>query len=242
MKAELRPVSAALAREFVAREHYSGTCGAGVVRHGWWVGEELVGVSVFDHGNHDMRQGVFGPEYARNVLHHHRLAVLSSWQGFTSQFLAASLRALPRDVLGVVTYADMAQGHSGTVYQATNALYTGVRTKGNIYFRVPDDGRIVTMQSLKRIGTWPERRAYAREQGWPELKSPGKHRYVFLRGPARRGQACTALARAALPVRYPVTHNTRRASAAGVAFVAVGTRRPRPKPCRTSAPCCRPRA
>ena len=110
----------------------SGTCSPGVARYGWWTPEdELIGVSVFGMGNHETRCGVFGAEHFAGILHHHRLAAHPSVpHGLTSSFLAASLRALRRhrpDVLAVVTYADLDQGHVGTVYKATNALYSGPR-------------------------------------------------------------------------------------------------------------------
>lgn len=66
----------------------------------------------------------------------------------TSAFLAASLRSLRADrpdVLAVVTYADLDQGHRGTVYQATNALFTGTVATGESYCRVHLD-------SAKRFG------------------------------------------------------------------------------------------
>ena len=168
---------------FIKEFHYSGSCANGVARYGWFDNDHnLVGVSVFDNGNHQMRTGVFGPEYAKRVLHHHRLAVHPDVpHGTTSSFLAASLRALRKDrgTLAVVTYADSDQGHVGTIYQATNAIYTGMVAKGNLYFAKPD-GSIGTMQSLKHVGTWSERRRVAAELGWQEKRCAGKHRYVYL--------------------------------------------------------------
>lgn len=148
-------------------------------------------MSIFDTGNHAMRCGVLGPQHFATVLHHHRLAVHPSVpHGLTSSFLAASLRALRRDrpeTLAVVTYADLDQGHRGTVYQATNALFTGTVATGNLYLR-RDDGTLSTMQGLKHVGMWSERREVARERGWTEHRSRGKHRYVYLFGSARRGK------------------------------------------------------
>lgn len=181
-------VGAPEAVEFVQRWHYSQTCQHGVVRHGWFVEGELIGVSVYNLGNHAMRECVFGAEYASHVLHHHRLAVHPNVpHGHTSTFLAASLRLLSEerpDVWAVVTYADADQGHTGTIYQATNAQFTGITTKGNIYFVKPD-GSISTTQSLKQVGNWGQRRAYARDQGWEERRSTGKYRYVYILGNRR---------------------------------------------------------
>lgn len=82
-------------------------------------------------------------------------------------------------VWAIVTYADACQDHHGTIYQATNGLYTGVTCKGNLKFRTAE-GIIVPTQSLK--GTWPERRQEAEKRGWEEVRCKGKYRYVHLLG------------------------------------------------------------
>lgn len=155
----------------------------------------------------------------RRVLHHHRLAVHPSVpHGLTSQFLAASLKALRRDrpdVWAVVTYAETDQGQTGTIYQATNAIYTGVRTKGNIYFR-DRHNRSHTTHSLKAVGTWSERRREAARRGWVECKSGGKHRYVIELGTGRQRRKRPALRWAALPyprrMAPPLTRGARTAT------------------------------
>lgn len=205
------PIPAKDAIAAVREWHYSGSAVAGTARYGWLTEEgdpapvgTLLGVSIFDPGNHDVRCGVFGPEHYAHVLHHHRLAVRPDVaHGLTSQFLSASLRALHRErpgIWAVVTYADASVGHIGTIYQATNAIYTGVRTKGNLYFRTPD-GTMATVQSLKRYGTWSERRAKAAEMGWTEHRSAGKHRYVYLLGTARQRKGYPPMLWPSLP--YP---------------------------------------
>ena len=193
---------------FVRRHHYSGTAVAGLARYGWITqDDQLVGVSIFDPGHHDTRKGVFGPEHWRHVAHHHRLAVRPDVpHGFTSMFQAGALRALKRDrpdLWAVVTYADVSHGHVGTIYQATNAIYTGLRTKGNLYLVTPE-GDVRTMQALSRYGTWSQRRAKAAELGWTERRSLGKHRYVYLLGSARQRRKYPPLCWPVLPYPDPM--------------------------------------
>lgn len=57
------------------------------------------------------------------------------------------------------------------------------------------------MQSLKSVGTWPERRAEAARRGWVEVRSKGKHRYVYLLGTSRQQRAYPRLLWPTLP--YP---------------------------------------
>lgn len=173
------------ATKFVSERHYTRSASPGVLRYGWEVSGKLVGVSIYDTGNHAMRQGVFGPEHYTHVLHHHRLALEPGMpKGTASEFLGACMREIRvarPDVWAIVTYADACQLHAGTIYQATNAIYTGVMAKGNLKFvDVLDDWQIHPTQSLK--GTWPERRKQAWDKGWYEIRCEGKHRYVYLLG------------------------------------------------------------
>lgn len=180
-------ISAKEAVSFVSRWHYSGTASPGVLRYGWKVGGTLIGVSIYNLGNHDMRKGVFGEEHLGGVLHHHRLAILpTAPHGTASQFLGACLKQVKIDrpeTTAIVTYADLCQSHNGTVYRATNAIPCGVVGKGNLKFR-DLEGVIRVTQSLK--GTWPERRAEAERKGWAEIRCLGKVRYVWLLGSGRQ--------------------------------------------------------
>lgn len=178
--------------EFIAKHHYMGSAHAGTQRFGLWQprqGEStLVGVSIFDAGGPQTREVVFGPELRDRVLHHHRFALLPRWSdlhpNLPSEFLAATLRALPTIYWAVVAFADLCEGHTGGLYRATNAVFTGVSTIGNLKFRTPQ-GRIVMPRSMG--GTWPIKRAAAAELGWEEIRCLGKLRYVWLlRSKARR--------------------------------------------------------
>lgn len=181
-------VSARAAQALVSELHYSHSCVAGALRYGWEIGGELVGASVYNNGSHDMRKSVFGPEQYSSVLHHHRLAIKpEAPKNTASEFLAACLKQIKQDrpqTRAIVTYADMTQGHRGGIYRATNALYTGVVTKGNLMFVTPT-GEFRTTDGLKRFGTWPERRKAAAEMGWAETRSLGKLRFVHLLGDKR---------------------------------------------------------
>jgi hypothetical protein len=179
--------------EFTKRYHYTGSATYGIMRYGWEIDGELVGVSIYNTGTHAMRQGVFGPAYAEHVLHHHRLAISPTAPKHTaSQFIAQALRKLnedyseiidyPAGLWAVVTYADGCR-HNGTIYRATNAIYTGKVAKGNLKFVTPE-GVIVPTQSLK--GTWPERRKEAANRGWKEIRCRGKYRYVWIVGTKRQ--------------------------------------------------------
>lgn len=179
---------------FVSTWHYSRTAVAGMLRFGWVIDGDLVGVSIYDPGVHQIRTGVFGPEYYRHVIHHHRLAIRPDAPDQTaSRFIGAILQWLRvnrTDVWAIVTYADLCEQkngkiHNGTIYRATNAVYTGIKAKGNLKFE-DTEGQIRTTQGLKHVGTWPERRAEAARRGWTESRCKGKARYVYLLGTKRQ--------------------------------------------------------
>lgn len=205
-EALLVPLTGAEAVSLVQTHHYSRTASAGVLRYGWVMDGKLVGATIYDNGNHAMRQGVYGPDHYRHVLHHHRLALVPNLPPFTaSMFMGAALRQIRNDrpdIWAVVTYADSCQGHIGTIYQAVNAVYTGVVAKGNLKFR-GQDGSLYTTQSLARVGKWSERRAEAARRGWTEVRCSGKHRYVHLLGTARQKRGRPPLLWCTLP--YPDT-------------------------------------
>lgn len=78
--------------------------------------------------------GICGKEYSHNVFELNRLWVSDRCPKFTeSKFIGWALRMLKikhPDWI-IVSYADSAQNHSGTIYRATNFIYTG-KTKPHI--------------------------------------------------------------------------------------------------------------
>jgi hypothetical protein len=69
----------------------------------------------------------------------------------------------------VLTYADMAEGHTGAIYRATNAEYLGT-SKPKVYWVDPATGRRVSLKATKSR-THAEMRAL----GYEKRVSPGKH-------------------------------------------------------------------
>jgi len=92
-------------------------------------------------------------------------------QNVAGMLIAASLKQLRRDGRydTVLTFADLSQGHSGTVYKATNATPCGL-TKPEPYWVDPRSGRRVS-----RKATVSRTVAEMRALGYERRVSPGKH-------------------------------------------------------------------
>lgn len=69
----------------------------------------------------------------------------------------------------VVTYADTSEGHTGTLYRATNAEYLGLSAP-KAYWVDPKTGARVSAKSTKTRTV-----EQMQQQGYERRKSPGKH-------------------------------------------------------------------
>lgn len=92
---------------------------------------EWCGVIVFSPGATPNIGSPYGMKQGQ-ILELVRVA-LNGKQEHTSECVAAALKALHRDnpiLQMVVSFADIDQNHFGTIYQATNWIYLGVRNTG----------------------------------------------------------------------------------------------------------------
>lgn len=141
--------------------------------------DRLIGVLAFATPSSEaVRASVFGPEYKAHVTELHRLVILDETPKNTeSWMITRALRGLKKEkphIWGVLSFADGSEGHRGTIYQATNALYLG--TTGKARFWRDPDGRLRHPRQNGHNVT-PEE---ALEKGWSAEMRAAKHRYLFL--------------------------------------------------------------
>ena len=89
---------------------------------------EWCGVIVYGHGSNNNIAKPFGLKIGE-VLELVRVA-LNGKQEFTSKAVAMSLQLIKKDIplcKLVVSYADLDQNHIGTIYQATNWYFVGIK-------------------------------------------------------------------------------------------------------------------
>lgn len=183
----VRQISGKVGREFIKAHHYSRGCHNGPMCWGLFDDDRLIGVCAFATPNSEaVRASVFGPEHVSRVTELHRLVILDGTPTNTeSWFIVRALRGLHEyrpGIWAVLSFADGTEGHRGTIYQATNAIYTGTTGRSRFYrdgtgrLRHPrQNGHNITLTEAEALGWVPEMR-------------DAKHRYLYLLGdgPAHR--------------------------------------------------------
>lgn len=182
--ASVERIPASVGREFVIRYHYSHGIHNGPMTWGMFDGGCLVGVIAFAApSSENVRASVFGPDLKGSVTDLHRLVLLDEVpNNAESWFIVRGLRALKEErpyYRAVLSFADSTQGHVGTIYQATNAIYTGQSARA--LFFIDSDGRLRHPRQNGHNVTLAE----AEAMGWQPTMREGKFRYLFLLGDRR---------------------------------------------------------
>jgi hypothetical protein len=132
----VRPVPYSIAIQLLVREHYLHSFPSGTkLAFGAFVGSRLLGALTLGAG----------PANAYSLVDHatpeDRLTLSRLWlsdelpHNSESRFIGIVTRALRRNtgLKFLVSYADPAQGHMGTIYQATGWVYTGLSQATPLY-------------------------------------------------------------------------------------------------------------
>jgi hypothetical protein len=188
-RCSVRTVNHLTVQRVLAQEHYMGKPGATHLSLGLYVDRRILGgVITFGRVPGRNAAAICGPDHADQVLELTRLAVYEWMPTNSASWLMGQafkwLEANWPEVAVLVSYADPYVGHCGTVYQATNWLYTGVSHDPGEY--VTTDGTVWHHRTITQLkGPMPEGQ-------WQ--KANVKYRYVtFLGGPAQRRRLRAAL-------------------------------------------------
>lgn len=175
----IKPVSKKIARICIETNHYTKSYyfatkfNYGLFRDGMIVGIICYGVP----HSHNLKSSIAGKTYKNKILELNRLWIKDSEiKNTESWFIAQTMKLLKGcDIL--VSFAEPEQGHVGTIYQATNWLYTG---QGNTHKYLVPKGHIKHVLT----GLYGYRKAdlvriYGKDN--LEYKSvQGKHRYIYI--------------------------------------------------------------
>lgn len=184
MVLEVKRIPATVGKPFVIEHHYSHGIHNGPMTWGMFDDGELVGVIAFaTPSSENVRSSVFGAEYKNSITELHRLVLLDRMpRNSESWFISRGLKALKAErpyYKAVLSFADATEGHIGTIYQATNAIFTGQSSKARFY--LDQNGRLRHPRQNGHNVTKEE----AQEKGWTSVMREGKYRYLFFLGDKR---------------------------------------------------------
>jgi hypothetical protein len=112
-------------KDWILNIHYAKRMPSISFAYGLYHYDELVGmVSYGTPASPFLCKGICGEEHKHNVIELNRLVLKDNLPNQASFLVSRSLKLLPRPKV-VVSYADTAQEHIGTIYQACNFLFTG---------------------------------------------------------------------------------------------------------------------
>jgi len=146
--------------------------------------EKLIGVITYGVScSSTLLRGICGDEEKHNVYELTRLWIEDSTPKNTeSYFIGNTLKMLDKEI--IVSFAEIQQGHVGTVYQATNFLYCGLSIK----FKDPKvkglehqhHATYAHGMSMEQV-----RERYGDENVY-YVDRPRKHRYIYFNADKRR--------------------------------------------------------
>ena len=129
--------------------------------------------------------GIAGKEESAHVIELTRLWIADNTpKNAESMLIGGSLRKLPKDYDIVVSYAEMGAGHTGTVYQATNWIYTGMSSK-HIEWRLDGISGKHDRHLFDEYGGVNGAKEFYGER-LIALERPRKYRYIIFRGSRKR--------------------------------------------------------
>lgn len=182
MEYYVEKISQSQGRKYVIENHYTGTCIAAPICYGLFSEHKeknnLKGVIAFACPiSENVRANVFGREHKEKVYELHRMHTKEETpKNIGSFFISKALKKFKKykpNIRAVISFADLAEGHEGTQYQAANAFYTG-KTSEETFYKTPD-GKLKHRRSGGELIS-PEK---AKEKGWCAVKRPAKNRYIW---------------------------------------------------------------
>ena len=185
----VRRVENKTAYPFLLDIHYAKRIPSISFAFGLFDGKMLTGVITYGTPmSSTLRKHVCGAENMTKVLELNRLCLLHNEKNEASFLIAKSLKLLPAPSV-VVSFADPSQGHSGTVYQASNFGYYGMSEKRTDWkIRGMEHLHSQTISDIVRGKHGPERgaRAAAIKEMFGDkfylAPRPRKHRYITVTG------------------------------------------------------------
>ena len=172
-------------KHMILNVHYAKRMPSISYAFGLFKNAKLLGVCTFGSpASPFLCQGICGKKFKKNVIELNRLVLLENKKNQASYLISQSLKLLPKPKV-IVSYADEKQHHVGTVYQATNFMFTGttkertdIASQENNHSRhhLGDSSKRVTRSSKHRyvyfLGNKKEKSVFLKNLNYPIKKYP----------------------------------------------------------------------
>jgi hypothetical protein len=183
---EIERITGKRANQLTIANHYLGRQASTMFAFGLFDGLELIGTIIYGKpASPSLCKGVCGPEESPQVIELTRLWIADGTPKNTESYLIGrTLKMLPKEHDIIVSYAEIGAGHVGTVYQATNWIYTGLSDR-HVEWRL--DGEIG--QHTRHLFDEHGGVKLAKEVYGDRLQRHErgrKHRYIFFTGSKSR--------------------------------------------------------
>jgi hypothetical protein len=179
---QIKPIDYKEAMDIVVRNHYLHRKAPCSFAFGLFKGDLLHGVICYGTpSSAPLRRGIAGDEHTHNVIELTRLWVddIVPKNG-ESYLIGNTLKLVDKEI--IVSYADTSHGHLGTVYQATNWLYSGLSAKRTDWVV---EGLDKHSQTIADKYTAQELRDLYGDRFTLRVR-PRKHRYIYINAKGKR--------------------------------------------------------
>ena len=178
----IRQIPTKLAQEIVVKNHYLHRKAPCSFAWGLYIMDEIVGVIMYGTpSSAPLRRGIAGDDEKDNVIELTRLWIDDKiGKNAESYLIGNTVKKVNKEI--VVSYAEIEQGHLGTVYQACSFLYTGLSAKRTNW---PVEGIDKHCQTIADKHTSEELKAKYGSK-FKLVPRPRKHRYVFINAKKKR--------------------------------------------------------
>jgi hypothetical protein len=159
---------------------------------------QLLGTVVYGKpASPSLCKGIAGADESSRVIELTRLWIADITPKNAESFLIGnSLKMLPTQYDIVVSFAEIGAGHLGTVYQATNWIYTG-KSDRHVEWKLDGQGNKHSRHLFDEHGGINGAKEFYGDR-LKRLERPRKHRYVMFRGSKYRKRELLG------KLRYPV--------------------------------------
>ena len=171
-----------VAQDIIVERHYLHRKAPCSYSWGLYDNDEIVGVIMYGTpSSAPLRRGIAGDDEKNNVIELTRLWIDDKiGKNAESYLIGNTVKKVNKEI--VVSYAEIEQGHLGTVYQACSFLYTGLSAKRTNWVV---EGIDKHCQTIADKHTSAELKAKYGSK-FKLVPRPRKHRYVFINAKKKR--------------------------------------------------------